>query len=55
MIATEPPNPENQIEFVLQKYSKMVYRLAYVLHQNPLQRRKSIHAFPMIVTLILGG
>ena len=34
MIATEPPNPENQIEFVLQKYSKMVYRLAYVRTKN---------------------
>ena len=34
MIATEPPNPENQIEFVLQKYSKTVYRLAYVRTKN---------------------
>ena len=34
MIATEPPNPENQIEFVLQKYSKMVYQLAYVRTKN---------------------
>lgn len=34
MIATEPPDPENQIEFVLQKYSKMVYQLAYVRTKN---------------------
>jgi RNA polymerase sigma-70 factor (ECF subfamily) len=34
LIATEPPNPESQIEFVLQKYSKMVYQLAYVRTKN---------------------
>lgn len=34
MTATEPQNPENQIEFILQKYSKMVYRLAYVRTKN---------------------
>ena len=34
MIITEPQNPENQIDLILQKHSKMVYRLAYVRTKN---------------------
>lgn len=34
MIATEPLDPENQIEFVLQNYAEMVYRLAYIRTKN---------------------
>ncbi|MGI5859986.1 MAG: RNA polymerase sigma factor, partial [Tepidanaerobacteraceae bacterium] len=34
MIAPEPQNIVTQIERILQKYSKMVYRLAYARTKN---------------------
>lgn len=34
MIAPEPQNTATQIERILQKYSKMVYRLAYARTKN---------------------
>lgn len=34
MTASEPQDPENQIEFILQKHSEMVYRLAYLRTKN---------------------
>ena len=34
MIAPEPQNTATQIEHILQKYSKMVYRLAYARTKN---------------------
>jgi len=34
LTASEPQDPENQIEFILQKHSEMVYRLAYLRTKN---------------------